>query len=54
MIGIFIALTMADTNWIMGLITGIVSGAVSVGGNELVRSIVAAFSSDGGDQGAPN
>lgn len=53
-IGIFIALTMADTSWIMGLITGVVSGAVSVGGNELVKSILAAFSNDGGDQGAPN
>lgn len=53
-IGIFIALAMADTNWVIGLIDGIVAGAVSVGGNELVKSIVSAFGSDGSDQDAKN
>lgn len=48
-IGIFIAMAMADTSWIVGMVDGLVAGAVSVGGNELVKSIVSAFGINGGD-----
>lgn len=42
-IGVFIATAMADTTWIVGMVDGLVAGAVSVGGNELVKSIMNTF-----------
>ncbi|ETY74766.1 phage lysis protein [Lactiplantibacillus fabifermentans T30PCM01] len=47
-IGIFIALAMADTSWIVGMVDGLVAGAVSVGGNELIKSILTTFTTDEG------
>ena len=49
-IGIFIATAMADTSWIVGMVDGLVAGAVSVGGNELVKSILNTFGTDGGNK----
>lgn len=46
-IGIFIALAMADTTWIVGMVDGLVAGAVSVGGNELIKSVINTFSTGG-------
>lgn len=47
-IGIFISLAMADTSWVVGMVDGLAAGAVSVGGNELVKSILNTFNTDGG------
>ncbi|WP_047999428.1 lysis protein [Lactiplantibacillus herbarum] len=49
-IGIFIATAMADTSWIVGMVDGLVAGAVSVGGNELIKSILNTFGTDGGNK----
>lgn len=46
-IGIFIALVMADTTWIVGMVDGLVAGAVSVGGNKLIKSVINTFSTGG-------
>lgn len=48
-IGAIISVAMADTNIVIGLIDGVIAGAVSVGGNELVKSIMSAFSDEGGE-----
>lgn len=49
-VGIFIATAMADTTWIVGMVDGLVAGAVSVGGNELIKSLMNTFSTDGGNK----
>lgn len=46
-VGIFIAWAMADTTWIVGMVDGFVAGAVSVGGNELIKSVINTFSTGG-------
>ncbi|YAB12819.1 hypothetical protein ACT5GY_11590 [Lactiplantibacillus plantarum] len=43
MIGIFIGIANGDIKWVAGLVDGVIAGAVSVGGNELVKAIAAMF-----------
>ncbi|WP_265489634.1 holin [Lactiplantibacillus plantarum] len=45
-IGIFIGIANGDIKWVAGLVDGVIAGAVSVGGNELAKSIGTMF--DGG------
>lgn len=42
-IGIFIGIANGDIKWVAGLIDGVIAGAVSVGGNELAKSIGTMF-----------
>lgn len=42
-IGIFIGVANGDIKWIAGLVDGVIAGAVSVGGNELGKSVMAVF-----------
>ncbi|ALV14330.1 MULTISPECIES: phage holin family protein [Lactiplantibacillus] len=42
-IGIFIGIANGDIKWVAGLVDGVIAGAVSVGGNELVKAIAAMF-----------
>ena len=43
LIGIFIGVANGDIKWAAGLVDGVIAGAVSVGGNELVKSVMALF-----------
>ncbi|BDZ30646.1 phage holin family protein [Lactiplantibacillus sp. WILCCON 0030] len=40
-IGVLVSTVQGDVTWLVGLIDGMVAGAVSVGGNELIKSIFA-------------
>ncbi|MGJ3814858.1 holin [Lactiplantibacillus plantarum] len=42
-IGIFIGIANGDIKWVAGLVDGVIAGAVSVGGNELAKSIGTMF-----------
>ncbi|AUS70763.1 holin [Lactiplantibacillus plantarum] len=42
-IGIFIGIASGDIKWVAGLVDGVIAGAVSVGGNELAKSIGTMF-----------
>ena len=53
-IGAIISIAMADTNMVIGLIDGIIAGAVSVGGNELIKSIMSAFGDERGGNDSEN
>lgn len=43
-IGIFIGIANGDIKWVAGLVDGVIAGAVSVGGNELGKSVMTIFS----------
>ncbi|WP_436679337.1 phage holin family protein [Lactiplantibacillus plantarum] len=42
-IGIFIGSANGDIKWVAGLVDGVIAGAVSVGGNELAKSLATMF-----------
>ncbi|MDI5785607.1 lysis protein [Lactiplantibacillus plantarum] len=42
-IGISIGIANGDIKWVAGLVDGVIAGAVSVGGNELAKSIGTMF-----------
>lgn len=42
-IGILIGIANGDIKWVAGLVDGVIAGAVSVGGNELGKSVMAMF-----------
>ncbi|KAA4798598.1 lysis protein, partial [Bacteroides fragilis] len=42
-IGIFIGIANGDIKWVAGLVDGVIAGAVSVGGNELAKSLATMF-----------
>ena len=42
-IGVFIGVANGDIKWVAGLVDGVIAGAVSVGGNELAKSIGTMF-----------
>jgi len=44
-IGFSVSLVQGDVGWQIGLIDGVAAGAISVGGNELIKSIMAVFPS---------
>ncbi|MFB9770084.1 holin [Lactiplantibacillus modestisalitolerans] len=42
-IGVFIGVANGDIKWVAGLVDGVIAGAVSVGGNELAKSLATMF-----------
>lgn len=46
-IGLGLSLAQGDVAWTVGLVDGLVAGAVSVGGNELVKMVLAMFQTEG-------